>query len=70
MVFNRKSLRAGIVRGDTARHMRLGKGVKAIDTPIKELGEKFRGTSGLGGRVGKVVKPIDKNKRNIFDPMS
>jgi len=69
MVFHRKSLRGGIIRADKARIMRLGKGVKAIDTPIKELGETFRGTSGLGGRVGKVVKPIDKKKRNIFDPL-
>ncbi len=69
MVFHRKSLREGIVRGDKARLMRLGKGVTAIDKPIKELGEKFRGTSGLGGRVGKIVKPIDKSRKNIFDPM-
>ena len=69
MVFNRKALRSGIGRADKARIIRLGRGVKAIDTPIKELGETFRGTSGLGGKVGKVVKPIDKKKRNIFDPL-
>jgi len=69
MVFNRKALRAGVGRADKARIMRLGKGVKAIDTPIKELGETFRGTSGLGGKVGRKIMPIDKKKRNIFDPL-
>ncbi len=66
MVFNRKALRSGVGRADKARIMRLGKGVSAIDKPIKELGETFReGQS----RVGKKVTPIDKKKRNIFDPM-
>lgn len=55
MVFNKKSLREGIGRADKARIMRLGKGVEAIDKPIRE--------------VGKRVMPIDKKRNNIFDPL-
>ena len=66
MVFNRKALRKGVGRADKARIMRLGRGIKSIDEPIQELGETFRqGQSKVGSRV----KPIDKKKRNIFDPM-
>lgn len=66
MVFNKKALREGIGRADKKRIMRLGRGVEAIDKPIQELGETFReGQS----KVGKKVTPIDKRKRNIFDPL-
>lgn len=40
-----------------------GNAITPIDKPIT-------GTSGVKGKVGKVVKPIDKKVKNIFDPMS
>lgn len=37
---------------------------------IKPIDKEIMGTDGTKGMVGKKVKPIDKPKRNIFDPMS
>jgi hypothetical protein len=36
---------------------------------VKPIDKAITGTSGVKGRIGKVVKPIDKKTKNIFDPL-
>lgn len=67
---SRKRLGVGAIRPIGRRVRPIGDGVKPIDRPIKAIDTTVSGTSGVKGRVGKRVKPIDKRVRNIFDPLS
>ena len=62
----RKRLGVGAVRPIGRRVRPIGDGVKPIDTGDLTM----KGTSGVKGRVGRRVKPIDKPVKNIFDPLS
>ncbi len=63
---SRKRLGAGALRPIGRRVKPIGDGVVPIDTGDLTM----KGTSGVKGRVGKRVKPIDKPIRNIYDPLS
>jgi hypothetical protein len=47
-----------------------GSSVRAVGNGVEPIDKAIIGSDGTKGMVGRRVKPIDKGKRNIFDPMS
>jgi len=45
-----------------------GSSVSAIGRGVEPIDKAIMGSDGTKGMVGKRVKPIDKTKRNLFDP--